>query len=420
MTGALLRVPHAPETSPPSWFTIAGPPYAVLGTDMIQSAVYHNGVTYIGVVDADGAIRAVSYNHSTGAKVVSPTIVTGVGNDVHVSPSILVRSSDNKLLLATCPHDSGAHMYVAVSTNAEDVSSWGASTDIGATLAGTSYTYPKLVQLSGESGKVYLYYRDVVTGTARLCYSTSTDGGATWVAQTELYENTGKQSYWAINSDDASRIDFAVSDGNANSGDTASCYHFYKSGSSYFKTDGTTISTALPLGPSSLTKIYDGATNGSVRVPYSIVSGPIVALAAYDPLGSGQPEKYWYCTQNAGTWTASEIDTTGSTPTSGFSEGGVMIDRIDSTKVYVSRASSGYWQMFLYSTNNGGSLWTNTQLTSDTGTASDVYNLRAVTPKNATSVLKAIWCFGPHWASGGGGEPAPDQLRGYPNPVTTP
>lgn len=419
MSAPPLRVPHSAPKAGQSTFTLTPTPYGMLGSDLVSGAVYHNGKTYIGVIDNDGNVKVAAYNHSTNTTTISPAVVSGLADDCHSTPALLVRSSDSKIVLAVAPHSSN-HLYVAVSTNAEDVSAWGSATDIVSSIgSGTDLlTYAHLVQLSGESGKIYLFYRDAITETNptnRIYYSTSTDGGSTWSAGIKIYESSNHQSYWAICDDNISRIDFAVSDGSAAAAETASCYHFYYTGGSYFKTDGTSAGV-LPLAPASITKIYD-SSNGNVRAPYSITTGPIVALAAYDPAGSGQPEKYWYCTQSAGVWTANQIDTSGSVPTTAFSEGGVAIDRIDPTKVYVSRLSSGLWQLFIYSTTNGGSSWTNTQLTFDSGTPSETMNLRPITPKNENSGLKMVWCFGPHYTTGGGVEPSSAQIRGYPNPL---
>lgn len=414
MTTALLRVPRQPPVPVDAGFYLVGAPAAFVGGDNVKSACQYNGVTYVGFVDGDGSARVASYNHASRAVVVSPAIVTGLTPDIHASPSVLVRSSDHKLLVAVAPHDA-AHMYVAISSSAEDVSAWSAATDIASTLAGTTYTYAHLVQLSGESGKIYLFFRDRQTGpTNVLAYSTSTDGGSTWSAETALYKNANKQSYWAIATDSVSRIDFAVSDGAASVGDSASLYHFYYSGSARYKSDGTSITASLPLGPTDITKIYDGATNGSVRIPYSIPpGGATVAWASYDPAGSGQPELYWYGTYSGG-WTFNEIDSSGSVPDTNFSEGGLAIDPLDSSVVYVSRKdSAGYWQIFRYETSDSGATWTFRPLTSNQdGSAASVLNLRPIAPRDALANLRCLWCFGAHFVIGTL-ETFSSQIRGY-------
>lgn len=423
MTRTLFRAPASQTLVEPACFE-SGIGIAASWVGLLVHASYYNGKTYIGFCDGGGNARVASYNHSTHAWVLSPVIVSGLGADSHCTPSVLVRSSDHKLVVAVSPHDvniGATHMYVAISTNAEDVSAWGAATDIKTSLGGTSYTYANLFQLSGESGKIYLFYRDEQSAgaTAALCFSTSTDGGATWAAQTTLYLNSGKQLYWAIGSDDTSRIDFIVADGYAANNDAASAYHFYYTGGGYKKSDGTAITAGLPLAPANLTKIYD-QSNGETRFPSMILTNggnPCAVWVANNAAGSGSNENYWYGTSLAGVWTVNQITDTGSPPDANFSEGGVSIDPTNISRVFVSKKTSGVWQMFKYETSNGGSTWTNTQLTSDTSpTASDANNLRPTAPRNAASGLTMVMLIGPHWAFSSA-EPPAAQIRGYPNPI---
>ncbi len=424
MKRGTLRTQIEPFRTPPSFFTLTGPSKGWTGADLNSSCVYYNGKTYFGFVDGSGGVRVGAYTHASRSTVISPAIVTIIP-DIHCTPSVIVRQSDQKLLLACSPHNltPSVHMYIAVSTNAEDVSAWGAATDINSTLGGTSYTYAKLVQLSGESGKVYLFYRDEQDSQANaaLCFSASTNGGSTWAAQTTLFKRTGgHQPYWAIDSDDTSRIDFVTSDGSAAAGDaTASLYHFYYTGGSRYKSDGTLISASLPLAPSDLTLVYNG-TSGGVRAPYSAKAGPspFGAWASYDPAGSGSNEHYWYGTcDSGGTWTVNEIVDAGTPPVTGFAEGGVYLDRTDPTKVFLSRKVSGFMQICLYETADSGATWTNTQITSDTaGQFGDSLNLRPISPRNAVPALRALWCFGPHYVDHDGYETSTAAIRGYPNP----
>ncbi len=417
-----LRVPIVPPRRPVSWFLVGGPPYGRTGFDGQRTVVTHNGKTYLGVIDGDANVRVISYDHQTRAVVVSPAIVNLIP-DVHATPSILVRSSDQKLVVAVASHDF-AHLYRAISTNAEDVSAWGSATDIASSLGGTAYAYANLVQLSGESGKVYLFYRDLVSTTGRLAYSTSTDGGSTWSSQTVLWSVSSNVSYWGISSDDTSRIDIIITDGNAPDGATASLYHFYYSGGSFFKSDGTLISAGLPLGAANVTKIYDGATNGSVHFPLSSKYGPspVAAWVAYDTAGAGSNEHYWYGTCDpGGTWTTNTIIDSGSPPpTGGYPVGGAAVDEIDHTLVYVSREISNVWQLCFCVTGDGGATWTTTQVTSDAGLTTDVLNLAPVAPKNAVAALRCAWLFGPHFVEDSTGTPferSSAQMRCYPNPI---
>lgn len=426
MSVATLRVPRqAPLASPPAWFKMVEAPTGFLGADITCCSAYYNNKTYIAYVTPAGSAVVSSFDHTTKEVLTSSAVVTGLGADIHATPSLLVRSSDKKLVLVAIPHNS-THVYVAISTNAEDISSWGSATDIGTTIGGTSHAYARLVQLSGESGKMYLFFRDRqdTDATNVLCYSTSSDGGSTWTAQTELYKNSLHQAYWVIGSDDANRIDIATSDGTVSAGDTsASVYHFYYDATATkFKTsDGTEITDTKPFTPSSLTKLYDGATNGSASGPNCMIPGttPIVAFGAASST-SGDDSNFWYSIYTSGAWSTQLVDSTGTSSEVNFGQvsgGGIAVDRIDNSKAYVSKKVSGIWQMFLYVTADQGATWTSTQLTFDVGGQdADRPNIMPCTPHNAATELRCIWCFGPHYLEGSL-ETSSAAIRGYPNPV---
>jgi hypothetical protein len=374
-----------------------------LSAQIMSPAAYYNGNTYIGYIDGDSNVRVAKVNKATKAVTISPAIKTFAAVDQHSAPAILVRSSDHKIIVVTAdvapsPGGNGNKMYQAISTNAEDVSAWGAATDISASLDGTAitnYTYMNLQQLSGESGKIYLFYSlgfPGATNTISLKYVTSTDGGATWSATTNLWTVANKSSYWSINSDDTSRIDFAVTDGHVLNGQTSSLYHFYYDGT-WHNTAGTSIgSPTFSNATTNMTKVYDGPTNGNIRVPYAIhPSGPTIVFAAETVSnGSTTAENYWYAKFSGGSWTNNIITTSGiAGPDNAFAEGGVMIDPADTSHVLVGKTD-----VLSYRTANGGTTWANdAQLT--TGGTQAVPNIRPFAPHNADPSLYALMVSGP-------------------------
>ncbi len=414
MTRTFLRLPHGPPLAPSKlWFPSGLGISAGWAGNTVNAATY-NGKTYIGFCDGDGNGRVATFTHASRVWTLSPIVVAGLGADAHATPSVLVRSSDHKLVLAASPHAT-AHMYVAISTNAEDASAWGAATDIEGSLTGSpNCTYANLFQLSGESGKIYLFFRGGGGTNGQLYYSTSSDAGSTWSAKTEVYTAGAVGAYWAISSDAISRIDFVISDGNAPSGDAASAYHFYYTGGTYYKSDGTHITATLPLGPSDLTKIYD-QSNGYVRAPYDILTNggnPVAVWATYDPAGSGSDEHYWYGSCTAGTWSVHEIADAGAPPDATMQEGGVAIDATNPAAVFVSKATSSIWQMFRSVTADGGATWSSTQLTTDSASApGDAYNIRPRSPRDGVTAFTCVWVIG---AIDSVNRPA-SQIRGYPN-----
>lgn len=408
---------HATQVLPtaPAWTKLVN---AAGWTSNTLRGMYYNGNTYFGFIDLDGNVRVSSYNHTTHAVATSPVILSYSSDiDHHGSPAVIVRNSDHKLVVASADHSSTS-LSIAISTNAEDVSAWGAATNIDSTLGGTQYTYCNLFQLSGESNKLYLFYRDydgVSTGT--LAYSTSTDGGATWAAQTVLFSVSTKVVYSAIGSDDTSRIDLLVTDGDAQDGNTASLYHFYYAGSGTFKkSDGTTISVSKPYGTSDVTKVHDGATLGSIgTTPTAIVTNggnPIGCWPAYNTAGAGSNANNFYGTCSAGTWTVNTIADSGLPPADPYYNQGPTLDRIDPTIVYLSRYVSGVWQIVKYQTANGGTSWSSTQLTTDTGVEG---NINPASIANSNSGMRVMWMYGQLFATIAN-PTFSASIRGYPAP----
>lgn len=421
MTTAPLRARlKPPRESPKAWFDVSRLPGGTF-TENSSPACTYNGKTYVGYVDGDGNARVAQYDHSTHATSVSPAIVTGLPSNWHAGPAVLVRSSDHKIVIAA--PSLSTHFYISISTNAEDVSAWGAATDIGSTLGGSTYVFANLFQLSGESGKIYLCYA-TQGATYECCYSTSTDGGVTWAGQTQIYSTgTSAKPEFAFSSDMNSRIDFLVADGQASADASASLYHFYYTGGNFFKSNGSSVSGSAPYAPSGITKIFDGATNGLVRNPLTIVTNggnPVATWAAFNTGGSGFNENYWYGTCSSGTWTVNKIDDTGALiEVPGLAEGGASVDPTDTTVVYVSKKTSGRWQMFKYETANGGTTWTPTQLTFDTSDPSLGGDMKPIYPVNAVSTLRCLWLSGPYGPQSLGGTTnigATCKIRGYPNP----
>lgn len=380
-----------------------------VGAQLTSVAAYYNGNTYVGLIDGNGNVRVAQVNVATGAVTLSPPIATFASPDQHSAPGVLIRASDHRIVIVACDVGitSGLHVWRAISTNPEDVSSWGAAVEITSSLTGSPYTYSMLQQLAAESGKVYLFYQGGFPPTAADLYvATSTDGGATFGGATLLFSNGANSCYWAITSDDTQRIDFAVSSGAVVDGQTGSLYHFYYDGA-YRKSDGTALG-APPFVPANLTKVYDGPTNGNVRTPYAITQpGPTIvwsAGAVSNPLTTAL--NYWWSSYAAG-WSPHLIVDAGVTPPpSNYWEGGIMIDPADSSHVILGRAG----ELLSYRTPDGGVTWHNDLAITSDGAFGP--NLRPFAPHNADSSLLAVSTFGP-WPQEITGMIGA-QIRGYP------
>lgn len=380
-------------TSPPSggWTWFVEP-----------TAVEYNGKIYFTYVDgSNGNVCIRSINSSTLA-VSSETILhSALEADDHDVPSILVRQSDRKILCFYCKHV-GANLYQRVSSNAEDISAFATETDLSASITKTTgYTYPSPVQLASETNSpIYLFFRDQTGSptTNQIRYSKSTDGGSTWSAQTTIYSDTNHSSYWKITSNSADRIDFAVTNGHPFYDGTISIGHFYYTGGSYYKTDGTALG-APPFAFANVSTVYSGTPTSWVW-DIAIDSGtgyPRIAYAAWTAGDSNDSTLYW--ARWTGTaWETHQVCVGGSLdldPTQGhYYTGGISFDHSDPNTVYCSREIDGQFEMFRYVTSDNGSTWTGNQLTHRSGGI----NIRPVGIRNHAGTLKALWMYAPTYS----------------------
>lgn len=316
-------------------------------------AVYRDGVTYFCFIDGDdGHVKVGEFDHSTEA-VTLTTVGTAPEVDTHDAPSLIIRPSDDRLVVWWTGHN-GGNFYQRISTNALDSTAWGSATDLDSSLGGTAYTYPSGLILGST---IYLFYRDATdaNATGRVAYSTSTDGGATWAAQTVLVEVSGKRAYFVVDTD-GSRIDIAVTNGHPVGDSGINVYHLYLSGGNRYQADGTQITASLPLGTADLPLVYDSTVDGKAW-PSSILSGSTPTFT-YEVFVSGE-NSYRMARYDAG-WTLTTIAGSGSTLEG--ASGHATLDDTDPDVVYASVHDGTTWTLRRYVV--GGS-WTPISVSGD-------------------------------------------------------
>jgi hypothetical protein len=149
------------------------------------TAVYYNGKTYL--VYIDGATvdsYIVCYTHATHTWSDPVFIGTGI-SDGHGSPCMVINNAGYIYVFYGC-HDSAVKW--AKSTNPEDISAW---TDLGNFATGTC-TYPNAIKDS--SGNLYVFYRK--PSNYAEVYKKSTDGGATWSAESTIITFKNDSNGW--------------------------------------------------------------------------------------------------------------------------------------------------------------------------------------------------------------------------------
>jgi hypothetical protein len=379
-------------------FVIPAPTVTDLGVDgawtpiRAPGAVWANGYTFFGYINSTGYIKVQSVADESPTPEAAVTLHGPGTADWHCAPALVIRNSDERLVAAYMPIPSGGDINIRISTN--PVTSdptlsggFGAEDEISGDVGGSGdYTYPTLVQLSGESNKLFLFYRDDVAPNV-LTFTTSTDGGATWAAHTNLYANGSARAYWTIGTNGTDRIDFQIADGYVGYDSPVSLYHMYYAGGAYYRTDGTAISGSPPFDDTDLTLVYDGTTT-PVLVPFGVVTDgttPAMVFETDPTIGNNQ---YRYAHWSGSAWSDHLITETGQTSTGTFRESGVAL--VTAGLAFAGRLVSGKWEMGRYVTSDGGATWTETMLT----TSSTDHHVNPVFVQACGPSLRGLWTHG--------------------------
>jgi hypothetical protein len=287
-------------------------------------------------------------------------------------------------------------MYVRTATNPEDASAFDAKVNLASQLGSNYVTYPVPFQLLSEtSDPIHLFWRDIpegASGTETLAFSKSTDGGATWAPQTVLFTpGSGIRSYRQIASNGLDRIDFAVTDHHPADGAT-SLYHFYYTGGSYYKSDGTLITSSPPLTVADLTLVYDGSTERCWvwDIAYNVSGNPVIAFPTFP---STSAHRYRRARWTGSAWDIKTIiDNAGGGINGGgepYYSGGMALDPDNPDVVWASvGVGGGRWDIYRCGTSDGGATWTTEALTSSGK------NVRPTAVQNHAPNLQVVWMVG--------------------------
>lgn len=358
-------------------------------------AIYYNGKTYLGWVEPSGAIRVAQYTHSTKALSTPVTLATLTSSDgvIHNSPSILVRDSDKKIMVAVSQDEFPTGVTeVFVSTSAEDATAFGAATVIDNTQWDPSY--PILLQLpSVANDPIYYFVRWYDTGASTFYtgYYLSTDGGANWSAFQKVWQPVSTNAqYHTIIGDGASRIDFFVTTTNRAPATPSAVYHAYFDGSSgnLYKSDGTLIG-AITAGPYSATSgtLVQDTSLGSARTDSAGYSAgkPHAVVLVND--GNTSTDVLVRCARWTGSaWQVNAVTNAGGIAGSWFQSSGA-IDWSDPNVIWTPKKVGSYFEMHRYVSSDSGSTWAGAQLT--LGSMRD--NLMPIAPVNAAAGMQAVW-----------------------------
>jgi len=234
--------------------------------------------------------------------------------DDHNEASFIVRNSDNKYVAAFTDHNV-PRLKFRISSNAYDISAWGSVITLTSTQVGNSdgaFTYPQIRQKS--DGTLYCFFRDVDPVTFNgWAYIKSTDGGATWGNYLKFTGATGSGGInmtYAITAQDGDNIHFIQSDnGQSLVGNVIVHFYFNMTTETFHKTDGTDITSLIPITSTEPSVIASIASPQSAWIDDLIIDGsgnPRVVYCYYPGSVAGdelQVKKLMYSEWNGSAWT---------------------------------------------------------------------------------------------------------------------
>jgi len=291
-------------------------------------------------------------------------------------------------------------MFYRISENPEDISSWGREQELKSNTPGDyGYTYPNPIQLSGEAGKIYLFWRG---GNFKPTFATS-EKGRSWSEAQTLIQGPGARPYVKVVSNGTDTIHFAFTDGHPRVEKNNSIYYLRYHDGAFTKANGERIKKieSLPLAPMEAKKIYDAKSHGAKAWIWDIALNedeqPVIVYATFP---KKTDHRYRYARYNGSEWIDNDIVAAGGyfpqTPagkveTEPNYSGGVVLDHNDPSVVYLSRRVKAVFEIERWKTDDGGRTWKSQPIT----TASTKNNLRPVVVRDhVPGGIRLVWMYG--------------------------
>ena len=376
-------------------------------------AIHHVGLhdrTYVGYVTTKGDIDVLALDDPTGTvyqTVLHPRLVA----DDHAAPGLEVLP-DGRIAVFYAGHV-GNTMYYRVSTNPEDVTSFGPEQTVPVNVTGPyGYTYANPIYLSAEH-RTYLFFRGA---DARPVMTYSDDNLQTWSPAHTLVLPVGaipgQRPYAKYATNGVDTIYFTFDDGHPRDILTNSVYYMAYKGGEFSRADGSPIAsldsvtgangaTATPITPGQADLVYNGSGADGKAWVQDIAAGPDgrpVILFASFPNDSNH--RYHYSAWNGTAWQDNDFTGGGGSIATigGETEysGGLSLDHNDPTVVYTSRQQGSAWEIQRWTTPDLGTTFTApVSITAN----STVKNVRPVVPWGSPGPVKVLWMSGTytHW-----------------------
>jgi rhamnogalacturonyl hydrolase YesR len=354
-------------------------------------AVYLEGKTkqvISGWVSADGSIMVGSYNLKTGEKK-EVNLYPKFNKDDHANPSFLILP-DKRIMVFFSTHGNiddtikSKGTWNCISKKPEDISDWNSLQSIQTNSKGwRGFTYTNPMMLSKENNRIYLFWRG---GDSKPTFCYTDNLGKSWSTIFTLVSSNGVVSnrpYIKYCTNGIDEIHFAFTDGHPRDEPLNSIYYMkYKAGK-FYKADGTEIATmnTLPVKHEMCDVVYDAKalyekTRFGVRawiwdIALDANGFPVMV---YTRLPEETTHQYWYAKWNGKSWENYKISNAGSSFPRQYEKkedrvnephysGGINIDHENTNIVYLSKPINDIFEIFKYTTADGGKTWTNEAVT---------------------------------------------------------
>jgi hypothetical protein len=303
-------------------------------------------------------------------------------------------------------HHADNLMQMRVSAQPDDATAWGAEAFHTFGISSRT-TYANPFQLSGESGRIYLFWRGLNFWPT---YSTSDDGGTSWNNAANIIAdaagNTNTRPYAKYCSNNTDTIHIAYTDAHPRNLSTNSVYHIFYRGGNLYKSDGTLI-RSLDSGPALTTegtRVYNGASQSGRGWTWDIsmdeAGNPVMVHATVPSI---EDHRYRFARWNpmSKRWFEQEIAYAGTglyTAESQYS-GGICLDPDDDSVVYISAnvdpangqtTGTGKREIYRGKSTDKGLTWKWTAITSN----SEEDNIRPIVPANHPPGVFVLWMQG--------------------------
>ncbi len=271
-------------------------------------------------------------------------------------------------------------------------------------LGSMNHTYTNPVKLSGENGRIYLFWRGV---DGKPSFSSSDDNGNTWTTGKIFFMPeriySFRRPYVKVYSDGKNRIHFTLTDGHPLKEEENNIYYFYYEKGSFRKADGSKIKDMdeLPIQPAEADLVYEAkkddrkARAWNWDIAQTKEGNPVIAYTKYPSTFNHiycyaiWDKKGWknYDLIDSGSWFPETME--GAKETEPYYSGGISIDHESPGILYLAVQRNSVFEIERWKSNTKGKSWRIEKITSDS--SKDNVRPFAVRGAEKNNPLQVMW-----------------------------